>query len=83
MSEQHDYLRTGTRNFRLTADVTALMLKGAGYAAIFCFAVYVTGYVIVFVAGLLPEASKTAADPTPTSFLEAPALGEATGHKVA
>jgi len=38
MSDQdQDYLRTGNREFRLTADVTALMLKGAGYAAIFCF----------------------------------------------
>ncbi|WP_281968217.1 RC-LH1 core complex protein PufX [Roseovarius nanhaiticus] len=72
MTEQDDYLRTGSRNFRLTADVTALMLKGAGYAALFCFAIFLIGWVFVFVAGLLPEDSKLAPDPTPTSSLVSP-----------
>jgi len=73
MSEHNDYLRTGTRSFRLSADVLALMTKGAGYAALFCLAIYVVGYITVVIAGLLPEDSKQAPDPTPTSFLEAPA----------
>ena len=70
MSDQnHDYLRTNTRNFRLTADVTALMLKGAGYAAIFCFVIGIAYAVLIGISALLPEDSKFAPDPTPTSFL--------------
>ncbi|MEX1235936.1 MAG: RC-LH1 core complex protein PufX [Roseovarius sp.] len=83
MSEHDDFLRTGNRSFRLTADVTALMLKGAAYAALFCFAIFLIGWAFVFVAGLLPEDSKLAPDPTPTSFLEAPAPNTAIGHDLA
>ena len=38
MSDNNDYLRTGGGDFRLRADVLPLMLKGAGYAALFCLA---------------------------------------------
>jgi hypothetical protein len=69
MSDNNDYLRTSTGNFRLTADVTALMLKGAGYAAIFCVVMLVIAWVAVWFSGLLPPESKEAADPTPLSFL--------------
>ncbi len=70
MSDQdQDYLRTGNREFRLTADVTALMLKGAGYAAIFCFVLGIAYAVLVGIAAILPEDSKFAPDPTPTSFV--------------
>ena len=69
MSDQDDYLRTGNREFRLTADVTALMLKGAGYAAIFCLVIGLAYAVLVGIAGLLPEDSKFAPDPTPTSMM--------------
>lgn len=75
MSDQdQDYLRTGTREFRLTADVTALMLKGAGYAAIFCLVLGLAYAVLIGVSNILPEDSKFAPDPTPTSmmFEEAP-----------
>ena len=72
MSDHNDYLRTGNRNFRLTADVLALMLKGAGYAALFCLAVLIIGWVFVAIARLLPEESKQAPDPTPNSALIAP-----------
>lgn len=72
MNDQHDYLRTGTRSFRLSADVTALMLKGAGYAALFCLGIYLTAWAMIGVSRLLPEDSKQAPDPTPTSFLSAP-----------
>jgi hypothetical protein len=73
MNDQNDYLRTGTRSFRLSADVTALMLKGAGYAALFCLAVYLIAWAMIGLSRLLPEDSKLAPDPTPTSFLSAPA----------
>ena len=69
MSDQDDYLRTGNRDFRLTADITALMLKGAGYAALFCLVIGIAYAVLVGVANLLPEDSKFAPDPTPTSML--------------
>ena len=69
MSENNDYLRTGTRQFRLTADVTTLMLKGAGYAAIFCFAILLIAWAMKGISGVLPEDSKTAPDPTPTSWI--------------
>ncbi|MEM7519509.1 MAG: RC-LH1 core complex protein PufX [Pseudomonadota bacterium] len=65
MTDNDDYLRTSSTNFRLTADVTALMLKGAGYAALFCV---VTGFLIwsIYAVGLLlPAESKEADDPTP------------------
>jgi len=70
MSDQdQDYLRTGNREFRLTADVTALMLKGAGYAAIFCLVLGIAYAVLVGVSAILPEDSKFAPDPTPTSMI--------------
>ncbi len=68
MSDNNDYLRTSNGNFRITADVTALMLKGAGYAAIFCVVMLVIAMVMVWFAGLLPPESKEAADPS-LSFL--------------
>ena len=73
MSDNHDYLRTSSGNFRLKADITSLMLKGAGYAAIFCLALMILWWVIVGIGALLPEESKEADDPTPLSGLIAPA----------
>lgn len=64
-----DYLRTNSRNFRLTADVTALMLKGAGYAALFCLVLGIGYAVLVGISKVLPEDSKFAPDPTPTSMM--------------
>ena len=70
MSDQdQDYLRTGNREFRLTADVTALMLKGAGYAALFCLILGIAYAVLIGIANILPEDSKFAPDPTPTSMI--------------
>ena len=40
MSDNHDYLRTGAGDFRLRADILALMMKGAGYGLIFCLALW-------------------------------------------
>lgn len=71
MSDQdnNDYLRTHNRDFRLTADVTALMLKGAGYAAIFCLVIGLAYAVLIGISNILPEDSKFAPDPTPTSMM--------------
>ena len=70
MSDNHDYLRTNaSRNFRLTADVTALMLKGAGYAAIFCLAVWFCIWAMAAIGRLLPEESRETPDPTPFSMV--------------
>lgn len=68
MSDNHDYLRTGDGDFRLRADVLALMLKGAGYAAIFCLAVGFFIWVLYAVGLLLPEESRDTEDPTPFSY---------------
>ncbi|MEW9921760.1 RC-LH1 core complex protein PufX [Marimonas sp. MJW-29] len=70
MSDNNDYLRTGEGDFRLRADVLALMLKGAGYAALFCVAVGFLLWAIYGIGLLLPEQSKEADDPTPFSYIE-------------
>jgi hypothetical protein len=65
MSDNHDYLGTsGDNSFRLRADVLALMLKGAGYAAIFCIVVGVFLAATIWVGSLLPPESKEAPDPS-------------------
>ncbi len=69
MADHDDYLRTGDRNFRLFADVGLLMGKGAGYAALFCFALIIVGWAMLGISRALPEESKQAPDPTPLSFL--------------
>lgn len=66
---QNDYLRTSNSDFRVTADVTALMLKGAGYAAIFCLVIGLAYAVLIGISSILPEDSKFAPDPTPTSMI--------------
>ena len=71
MSDNNDYLRTGSENgsFRLRADALALMLKGAGYAMIFCLAVWFLIWAMVAIGNLLPEESKERPDPTPFSSI--------------
>lgn len=70
MSDNDDYLRTGAnRNFRLSADVLGLMLKGASYAAVFCLVIWLSITAIYWVGGLLPDESRETEDPTPFSFL--------------
>jgi hypothetical protein len=64
-----DYLRTGDRSFRLRADVFLLMMKGAGFAAIFCLAVGFFLGMTIWIGGKLPAESKEADDPTPLSFV--------------
>ena len=70
MTENHDYLRQGqTGRSSLTADVTLLMLKGAGYAAVFCTAVWFLIGAAYWVGKMLPEASRDTPDPTPFSYI--------------
>lgn len=68
MSDNNDFLRTSSGDFRLRADVLALMLKGAGYAAIFCVAVGFFIWITYAIGLLLPPESKEADDPTPFSY---------------
>ena len=66
MSDNHDYLGTGNTS-RLTADVTFLMLKGAGYAMVFCLALWASIAALQGIGLLLPEESRETEDPTPFS----------------
>lgn len=79
MSDNHDYLGTSNNStFRLRADVLALMLKGAGYAALFCVVVGVLLTVTIWIGKALPPESKEAPDPTPLSLvLPAPTTAHA------
>jgi len=69
MTGNHDYLGTADNpKLRLSGDVLILMLKGAGYAAIFCLATWFFIWAFYAIGMLLPEESKEAEDPTPFSF---------------
>lgn len=78
MTDDDNILRS-SRQFRLSADVTALMLKGAGYAALLCGGILLAALVLLAISRALPEASKQASDPTPDLSLawpaEAPPIG--------
>lgn len=55
---------------RLTADVTLLMLKGAGYAAVFVLAVWLVIAIIAGIGRALPEDSRFTPDPVNRSSLD-------------
>lgn len=69
----NDTILNLSKKSRLSAEVTYLMLKGAGYAAIFVIAIGLIYAVTYGVGLLLPEESKTAPDPINRSSLEMPA----------
>ena len=69
MSDDNSMLDMNRRS-RLTADITFLMLKGAGYAAIVFFGLWILIAVLAAVGGLLPDAAREASDPSPWSALE-------------
>ncbi|WP_322893317.1 MULTISPECIES: RC-LH1 core complex protein PufX [unclassified Yoonia] len=48
---------------RLTADITFLMLKGAGYAALVVVAIWFFIGAFALIGGALPEESRMAPDP--------------------
>jgi hypothetical protein len=78
MSDNHDYLGTGNTS-RLTADATFLMLKGAGYAMMFCLVIWVSLVALQGIGLLLPEESRETEDPTPFSrLLSDPAINQLT-----
>jgi hypothetical protein len=67
-----DTLLGMSRSTRLKADVTFLMLKGAGYAAAFVLIIWLVVAIIALIGQQLPEDSRSASDPTPLSYLTAP-----------
>ncbi|MEL6681355.1 MAG: RC-LH1 core complex protein PufX [Pseudomonadota bacterium] len=54
---------------RLTADITLLMLKGAGYAAIFLLSIWFLIAVMAWIGRALPEESRDTPDPINRSSL--------------
>ena len=62
MSENENILEM-TEKSGLTADITLLMLKGAGYAAVFVLAVWFVIAAIAAVGRALPEESRQSPDP--------------------
>ena len=72
MSDDNINILGHSERTRLTADITFLMLKGAGYAAIACLAIWFTIAVIAAIGRALPEESRDRPDPTPWSALELP-----------
>ncbi len=62
--------RNESQRMALVGEVTILMLKGAGYAAVFCLVIWFAMWAMTFVGGLLPAESQEAQDPTPWSSLE-------------
>ena len=72
MSDHQDYLGTGSdTKFRLRADVLMLMLKGAGYAAVFCLVLWFGLMVLYWIGKALPEESRDTPDPG-QAFLQQP-----------
>ena len=55
---------------RLSADITLLMLKGAGYAAVVILAIWLVIAVIAGIGRALPEESRDNPDPINRSSLE-------------
>ena len=71
MSDDHQYLGM-TRRGRLFADVTLLMLKGAGYAAVFVVLIWFSIAAIAAIGGALPERSRETPDPINRSDIVIP-----------
>lgn len=62
MSDQENILDLDNKT-RLSADITYLMLKGAGYAAVFVLALWFIVAVIAGIGRALPEQSRETPDP--------------------
>lgn len=77
MSDDHQYLEM-TRRGRLVADVTFLMLKGAGYAALFVFVIWLAIAVIAAIGNALPDRSRETPDPINRSQIVLPVETQAT-----
>ena len=59
---EHEYLRMDG-SARLATNILGLMMKGAGYAAVFCLVLLIAGWVLVGISRLLPPESKEGWDP--------------------
>ena len=57
-----------TAKTRMFADVTYLMLKGAGFALIFVLALWLVMAITIGIGKLLPERSREAPDPNLSSI---------------
>jgi hypothetical protein len=67
----NDLLLGMTQKTRLRAQVTYLMLKGAGYAAVAFVGIWILVALLAwFGRTVLPEDAQTAADPAPQAFIE-------------
>ncbi len=69
MSEQDDILGMDKKS-HMAADITYLMLKGAGYAAVFVLALWFIIAAMAFIGRILPEASRDTPDPINRSSIE-------------
>ena len=67
-----DFMLNMNRKSRLRAEVTFLMLKGAGLAALVFFSIWIGVAIIAAIGRALPEDSRSAPDPTPLSFVILP-----------
>ncbi len=72
MTDKTDILNLSDKT-RLSGEVTVLMLKGAGYAALAVIGVWLTIAVIAAIGRALPEESRQQPDPTPLSMHVIPA----------
>ncbi|KQB95268.1 1-deoxy-D-xylulose-5-phosphate synthase [Loktanella sp. 1ANDIMAR09] len=66
---KNDNILDMSEKSRLTADITLLMLKGAGYAAIFVLAIWFVIAAMAFIGRILPEESRDTPDPINRSSL--------------
>ena len=70
MSDQDSILNLNlSRRARLTAEVTYLMLKGAGYAAVVFFGTWIGIAIIASIGRSLPEGAQNNPDPAPQNFI--------------
>ena len=67
-----DNMISMSRKSRLRAEITYLMLKGAGVAALVFFGGWIAIAIIAALGRQLPEDSRSAADPTPLSYVVSP-----------
>ena len=64
-----DFMLNLNRKSRLRAEVTFLMLKGAGLAALVVFGIWMAIAIIAAIGRQLPADSRSQSDPTPLSYL--------------
>lgn len=69
MSDNNDYLGVNDQS-RLYGDVLILMLKGAGYACVFCLILWFVMAVIIGIGRALPDESRDTPDPINRSSIE-------------